>query len=97
LNEETPEKEGSEEEYIEASETGEAGEEYASEELEERVTPSVIDIEQLKEMIEVSNLLEAAISSSNPQTIIEQLTEIRRAYSQVVEKAKSRKQRRRRK
>lgn len=97
MNEETPEEGGSEEEYIEASETEGTGEEYASEELEERVTPSVIDIEQLKEMIEVSNLLEAAISSSNPQTIIEQLTEIRRAYSQVVEKAKSRKQRRRRK
>ncbi|MCD6428566.1 MAG: hypothetical protein J7L12_02995 [Desulfurococcales archaeon] len=48
-------------------------------------------------MIKVSNLLEAAISSDNPQPIIMQLAEIRRVPHHVVKKTKGRKQRRRRK
>jgi len=104
LSEETPQEEKAEtpEEYIEAveveaeKEEEKAAEEYLPEETEEKVPPGAINIDQLEEMIKVSNLLEAAISSDNPQPIIEQLVEFRKVSHRAVRKVKAKKQRRRR-
>ncbi len=104
MSEETPQEEKAEtpEEYIEAveveaeKEEEKAAEEYLPEETEEKVPPGAINIDQLEEMIKVSNLLEAAISSDNPQPIIEQLVEIRKVPHRAVRKVKAKKQRRRR-
>ncbi|RLG78346.1 MAG: hypothetical protein DRO14_00870 [Thermoprotei archaeon] len=106
MSEETPEEEKAEtpEEYMEAvevearkEEEEEAAEEYLPEEAEEKVPSGALNIDQLEEMIKVSNLLEAAISSDNPQPIIEQLIEIRKAPHRTVKKVKGKKQKRRRK
>ena len=104
MSEEAPEEEKAEtpEEYMEAVEVEtekeeKAAEEYLPEETEEKVPPGAINIDQLEEMIKVSNLLEAAISSDNPQPILEQLIEIRKVPHRAVRKVKAKKQRRRRK
>ncbi len=106
MSEETPEEEKAEtpEEYMEAveveaskEEEEKAVEEYLPEEVEEKAPPGAVNIDQLEEMIKVSNLLEAAVSSDNPQPIIKQLIEIRKVPHRTVKKVKSRKQRRRRK
>ncbi|RLC33957.1 MAG: hypothetical protein DRZ76_03600 [Candidatus Nealsonbacteria bacterium] len=102
MSEEVPEEEkaGTPEEYIEPIETEEGKEEKAAEEylpeeeVEEKLPPGALNIDQLEEMIKVSNLLEAAVSSDNPQPIIEQLTKIRRTPYYTIRRVKSKKQRR---
>ncbi|MCD6278966.1 MAG: hypothetical protein J7J11_04735 [Desulfurococcales archaeon] len=103
MSEEVPGEEKTEapEEYVESVEPEEEKEEKAEEylpeeEVEEKLPPGALNIDQLEEMIKVSDLLETAVSSDNPQPIIQQLAKIRRTARYAVRRTRSRKQRRKR-